>query len=187
MTRGLILTIGVWCAALVPGAAAAEVDALRTKEFLVMGYEGLQHDLASGRGPYVATLMDLLQVPPDRQGAAIARVQSAAASSPNIMDFADRVLAVYVSTGTAARGADTAAPLSSVEALPAGIALYSGDGLENALRHLGKGMRVTVYLKTGLKVSGAVSDYDAGRLSIRTPAPRTFKRDDIRALEAPEL
>jgi len=173
---------------LAPWAVSAESDRReRTKEFLVMGYQGLITELSTQRGPYLNTLLDLLGTDSGQQAQMIGELKVAAKAYPNIMDFTDHVLERYLPKTAAPSPLPVPPPSSNLVPLPVNASVYTGESLENALMHLGKGMKVTVYLKNGERVSGTVNEYDARRLWIRTPKARSFKLDEIRGLEAEPL
>jgi hypothetical protein len=152
----------------------------RTREFVVMGYQGIQIDLASGKGPYLRTLLELLQTPADAEIKTIEQLKAAFKTYPNIMDFADQVVLL----GT--KG-EAAAKVMAEVPVPQGSGIYSGDKLVHALEHLTRGMGVKVTLKTGEQLKGTFVEYSAKRLWIRGGTRRAVFLDDILALEAPDL
>jgi hypothetical protein len=152
----------------------------RTKEFVVMGYQGIQIDLTSGKGPYLRTLLDLLNTPVDAETKTTAQLKSLLKTHSNIMDFADQVVLL----GTKAEEVTKA--MAEVP-VPSGPGIYTGDKLVNALQHLTRGMAVTVTLKTGEQLKGTFVEYSAKRLWIRGADRRVVSLDDILALEAPQL
>lgn len=155
--------------------------ALRTKEFVVMGYQGLMIDLRAGSGPYLSTLIDLLNVVSSEQPDVVTKVRSLAKSYPNIMDFADQILLMQ-----RLNPYQSEAPLTPV-VMPTGPSIYSGDKLENALNHLTRGMPVTVYLKNGQQVKGDFIEYDNSRLWLRGETRKSILQRDILAVDAPKL
>ena len=54
----------------------------RTKEFIVMGYEGVIADLPSGDGPYLKTLRELLKATPDQWPKMIEQIRSFSKTYP---------------------------------------------------------------------------------------------------------
>jgi hypothetical protein len=149
---------------------------LRTREFVVMGYEGIRSELRKGEGPYLRTLMELLEVPATERDRVQENVRAFAEQSPNIMDFADRVAALAFVPADA--------PGQAAVVLPSGPNIVSGAGLENALAHLTRGTPVTVYLKSGERLKGVVVEYSAGRLWLRGADRRSARSADILALES---
>ena len=158
-------------------SADAGDAAQRTREFAVMGYEGLAADLDQGDGPYVRTLMELLGVAEADRPRTLERVRAVEKANPNIMDFADAVAALQTSTAAAA----------AVVPVPSGPATYAGDRLEGALTHLTRGMKVTVYTRDGGRFAGIFDEYAAGRLWVTGGPRRWFRRDDILAVESKDL
>ena len=70
---------------------------------------------------------------------------------------------------------------------PAGTSTYSGDKLENALNHLTKGMKITVFSKGGGQISGRFDEYTVHQLWITGALRKSFQLDDILAIDAPQL
>lgn len=159
---------------------------LKAKEFIVMGYQGLMSELTSGEGPYVRTLQDLLQWDPAAKASLTEQLRPLAKAYPNIMDFADHVLVQKWPVGT--QHLSPATPVNAtLPPLPTTSSLYSGERLESALQHLGRGMKVTVYLRSGEKQEGRAAEYTAGYLWVRTPMMKSYKKDEIRAIDSPDL
>jgi hypothetical protein len=155
-------------------------DPQRTKEFIVMGYQGIIYELGSSEGPYLRTLKDLLGTNPDQGPKTIDQIRSFSKTYPNIMDFAEHVLNLASpSTGSG--------PSKEVVLLPSGPSVYRGDRLENALNHLTRGMKVTVYTKGGAQFNGRFEEYLIRRLWINGTSRKSFQLDDIVAIDAPEL
>lgn len=153
---------------------------LRLREFVVMGYQGIQLELSSGKGPYVRTLLELLNTPASAEKKTVDQLKSLVKTHPNIMDFADQV-ALLEGVASAEAAAMANVPV------PSGPDVFSGDRLTNALEHLTRGMTIKVTLKTGEQLKGTFTDYVGKRLWIRGAARRTVHRDDILAIEAPKL
>ncbi len=169
----------------------AAQDPRRVQSFVVMGYQGLVDNIQSGQGPYLRTLMELQGVSAERQPEVLKQLRDSAARYPNIMDFADHVAGVP-SVPPPVRlvppSSESVVPTASAVTLaPLPASAYSGDRLENALRHLTRGMPVTVYTNTGEVVRGRVSEYDARRLTLSKPTARSFTLDQIRGIESPSL
>ena len=165
------------------GSRGHESAAQRTREFVVMGYEGISYELRTQPGPYLKTLVELLRVNPDQSEKTLGEVRSLARAHSNIMDFADAVA-----------GLQSDAPLpASIEAggeavpVPSGPSVYSGDRLENALMHLTRGMTVTVYTKGGGRYDGRFEDYSSRRLWVTGASRRSFPVDDILAIQSSRL
>lgn len=68
----------------------------RIREFIVIGYSSLRADLNAGSGQYLSSLLELLNVKDDKRATAIIRLKVLAETNPNIMDFADQVIASFV-------------------------------------------------------------------------------------------
>ncbi len=153
---------------------------VRIREFVVMGYQGIQIDLMSGKGPYLRTLLDLLKIPTDAEKKTTDQLASLGKANLNIMDFADQVVLL----GTEVQA--SAMAMADVP-VPKGPGIYTGEKLMNALEHLARGMGITVTLKTGERLKGMFVDYSARRLWIRGAFRRVVSLDDILALEAPQL
>lgn len=68
----------------------------RVKEFIVVGYSSIRADLNAGAGQYLSSLLELLNVHPDKRNDATVRLKNLADSNPNIMDFADQVIATFI-------------------------------------------------------------------------------------------
>jgi hypothetical protein len=158
---------------------AQNVNSERTKGFVVMGYQGIHFELESGEGPYLKTLMDLLRINPDERSKTIATVRQLSETYPNIMDFADNV--ALLQQDTAANNKETAV------LLPAGPSVYTGEKLENALTHLTRGMEITVFTKGGGQHKGRFEEYGAKRLWLKGAAKKSFRLDDILAIDASKL
>lgn len=147
-----------------------------------MGYTGLVTELRSTSGAYVHTLQDFWS--PEKLD--INQIRMLANSYPNIVDFSEKVVELrWPPMPNAAKPERPAAV--DLPALPDSPHLYQGETLEPALKHLGRGMKITVYLTNGQIISGRATEYNAGRLWLRTPDTKSFKKDEIRALEAPEI
>jgi hypothetical protein len=142
-----------------------------------MGYEGIRLDLKSNTGPYLNTLIDLMSVGAAVQKEFINQVREIQKGNPNIMDFADHVLALSTPQITAAPQVP----------LPTGDDVFSGDELEVALGHLTKGMRVTVITKSGARYEGKFEDYVSKRLWIRAAKSLHFQLNEILAIQSPDL
>lgn len=160
--------------------AQVENQDLRIKEFVVMGYMGVQVDLKSGKGPYLRTLLDLLNTPTDAEAGTLVQLKSLGKKHSNIMDFADQVVLLGRKTGETAK-------LMAEVPVPSGPGIYTGEKLVNALEHLTRGMEIGLTLKTGEQLKGTFVDYSMKRLWIRGAARRSVSLDDILALEAPQL
>ena len=160
-------------------AAQSDDRNQRTREFVVMGYQGLRIELTSGKGPYLRTLMDLLRTPTEAETKTTDQLKALLKIYPNIMDFADQVIMLGVKTE------ETAKIMAEVP-VPSGPGIATGDKLVNALEHLTRGMAITVTLKTGEKLKGTYAEYTAKRLWIRGAARRSVHLDDILALESPK-
>ncbi len=161
--------------------AQADDQIHRTREFVVMGYHGIQMDLGSGKGPYLRTLNDLLRTPAEAEGKITDQLKTLLKTYPNIMDFADQVVLLVASSSASTPVASMKMPL------PSGPGVFSGEKLLSALEHLTRGMEITVYLKTGEQLKGMFAEYSARRLWVRGAARRSVFLDDILALEAPQL
>ncbi len=144
---------------------------LRVREFVVMGYQGIVGELSAGKGPYLTTLEALLNVPTERQGQMTGDLSRLVKEYPNIMDFADHVLLL--------RGA---APMVT-EATP--VPSAAAAELENSLQHLSKGVKVILHLHSGEKVEGIAADYNGKTLWIRNPGMKSFRKEEIQALDVP--
>ena len=182
--RKSFIALGVCCLFLaVPWPGAADGGPSKVKEFVVMGYQGIVQDLSAGKGSYLTSLIELLNVPPEKSTATIEQLKSLQQRYPNIMEFADQVAALQIENPS------PPVPFPALPALPTDRRLYSGDSLKNALQHLTRGMNVTVYLQNGSTIQGRVAEYDSGRLMVRMPGgkSKSCRLPDIRALEAPEL
>ena len=154
--------------------APGDDGALRTREFVVMGYYGLRSDLEKGAGTYLDTLMALLGAPDEKRGKVADQVRELSRKHTNIMDFADQVLALRSAA---------AAPAEPSVPPPAGPNVISGPGLENALSHFTRGEPVTVYLRTGERLKGVFSEFNARRLWIRGAPRRWVGLDEIAAVQ----
>ncbi|HZS95147.1 MAG TPA: PEGA domain-containing protein [Terriglobales bacterium] len=82
---------------LIPKKASREQRAhvARTKtarDLTLIGYSEVQHNLAVGRGEYLASLLVTLRVPESEQGNAIRQLQELMAAAADPLDFSDRVL-----------------------------------------------------------------------------------------------
>ncbi len=155
--------------------------AQRTKEFVVMGYEGILFELRSGEGAYLRTLLDLLKTNPDQRTKTIEQTRLLSRTYPNIMDFAEQVMKLH------SESAEGASAVETQVLLPEGPNVYSGEKLENALNHLTRGMKITVFSKGGRQFSGRFEEYAVRRLWIKGASRRSFLIDDILAVEAPRL
>jgi hypothetical protein len=182
----VFLIASVLYAPLQAAAASESSQVQRSRAFIVMGYEGLMKDLNSGQGPYLKTLQELLNIPEDKRASTVPALREVAKTYPNIMDFADQILAWNSQQPKMATSGSRATEAPST-ALPVSTSLYTGDKLDSALEHLTAGMRVTVYLQNGEQYEGKSAYYSTHRLTIRTPNTQSFTRDQIRAILAPDL
>src|SRR5688572_30279336 len=97
----LFFAVFLCLTSLVGTAGAVERnDSQRTRQFVVMGYQGITLDLERGGGPYLSTLAELLGIPEGKRGRMAAEVKRLATAHPNIMDFSDQVVALQQSTPT---------------------------------------------------------------------------------------
>jgi hypothetical protein len=144
----------------------------RIKEFIVMGYEGIISNLRSGDGPYLETLAELLKAPPEQRAKIIEQVRSLSQTYPNILDFAEHVGRIQLTTAVT---------------FPSGSNVYSGEQLDNALSHMTRGMKITVFSKGGAQLSGQFDEYTVHRLWINGASHTSFHLDDILAIQAPQL
>jgi hypothetical protein len=178
-----ILAALLMCGTTRPARASTD-DQQRLKEFVVMGYQGIVSDLSVGQGPYLLTLFDLTKTPANERAKAFEKIQILSKTYPNIMDFADQIVLLApagpVTTPDASRS-----PV--VMPVPTGPTVYSGDRLLNALDHLTRGMKVTVYTNAAEPFNGYVENYDAHRLWVRGTSRKSFPSDRILALDAPDL
>ncbi len=126
------------------------------------------------------TLMDLLNIGADDTKKALDDIKVLAKKFPNIMDFADAVLKLR-------NDVRAEEAIRETVVLPTGPTVYSGDKLDNALNHLTKGMKITVYLKTGQQFTGQFEEYNVKRLRMKSDGSRSFHINDILALDAANL
>lgn len=71
----------------------AQVARTKTaRDLTLIGYSEVQHNLAVGRGEYLASLLVTLNVPESEQANAIRQLQELMADSADPLDFSDRVL-----------------------------------------------------------------------------------------------
>jgi len=176
-TQVSIMQLGIILLCLVFGKTTVQASApSRVQQFAVMGYEGIVRDAAQGKGPYLQTLLELMAVPLDQRAGRIQQIADLARSETNILQFSEKVVALPVSV-----------PIPLSEPLPVRAHLYQGDVLPNALAHLTRGMRVTVYSHSGETVRGTVVDYSNRRLRLRGGNRSSFQLDEIRAIEAEAL
>ncbi len=71
----------------------AQVTRTKTaRDLTLIGYSEVQHNLAVGRGEYLASLLVTLKVPESEQANAIRQLQELMADSADPLDFSDRVL-----------------------------------------------------------------------------------------------
>src|SRR4051794_994041 len=73
------------------GFGQTDAQKQRVREFVVMGYQGINVELNSKKGPYLTTLMELLGAPSGAETKTRDALMALLKSNPNIMDFADRV------------------------------------------------------------------------------------------------
>jgi hypothetical protein len=143
--------------------------ALRTREFIVMGYQGLMAEIKGESGPYILTLLDLLTIPAEKKEAATRKIYELSKSTSNIMDFADQVIRYRLDMVMGEK--------------PIGPTIASDGKLENALFHLTRGMKVTVYLKSGEQLKGTFNDYTNRRLFLRGATKKSVSVDEILAID----
>lgn len=179
LKRFVLLGLALLPASGVMAATAADQE-LRIREFVVMGYHGIELELQSKSGPYLRTLLELMGAPAGAEAKLTGELKGLLKARPNIMDFADQVAALR-----AASPAQATAP--APRPIPEGKNIYSGDRLVNALEHLTRGMEVRVTLKTGEQLKGRFSEYISKRLWLVGAARKSVSLDDISFIEAPEL
>lgn len=150
-------------------------ESLRTKEFAVMGYQGLLLECRSGKGPYLQTLSELLALPADEQRKILAEVCGLIEKYPNIMEFAEKVMAYQKGP----------VPVQVSLPLPEGPGVVQGQNLEDHLNHLTRGAHILIHTKGGAQFSGIFEEYASHRVWIRGAAKRSFHLEDIFAIEAP--
>jgi hypothetical protein len=63
----------------------------KIKDFIVVGYRDIIVDLQKGSGQYLASLLDLLNLPPNQRDETIKRIRALSQAYPNIVEFADHV------------------------------------------------------------------------------------------------
>jgi len=67
----------------------------RVKEFIIVAYTNIRSDLNAGNGPYISSLLSLLNVPQENSEEAAKTVKLIASNYPNILDFADEVIRMF--------------------------------------------------------------------------------------------
>jgi hypothetical protein len=76
-------------------APSAKTRDERVKEFIVVAYTNIRTDLNAGNGPYILSLLSLLNVPQQNSEEATKAVRLIALNYPNILDFADEVIRMF--------------------------------------------------------------------------------------------
>src|SRR4051812_26630976 len=79
------------------GDISARPDPRRARELAVMGYQGLATELGSEHGAYLRSLEELLGVRPEDATVFEGQLRQLLKQYPNIMDFADQVVALKLS------------------------------------------------------------------------------------------
>jgi hypothetical protein len=75
--------------------AVTDVSA-RTREFILVSFANLALEISNGSGPYLETLFSLLRIPTHQRKETLERLRATLVVYPNIMDFADAVVQLFV-------------------------------------------------------------------------------------------
>lgn len=67
----------------------------KAKEFIVVGYSNLKNDIAKGKGEYLNSLEELLEIPEEARAEATKKIKSLSEVYSNIADFADKVTELF--------------------------------------------------------------------------------------------
>ena len=68
----------------------------KIKEYIVANYEQIVNDLTQSTGEHLSSLFSLLEVQADQSADAIKRIRALASAYPDIPQFADHVIEIYV-------------------------------------------------------------------------------------------
>ncbi|MCM2303551.1 MAG: PEGA domain-containing protein [Elusimicrobia bacterium] len=68
----------------------------KAKEFILISYKNIQSDLSTGDGEYLNSLLELLKVPKEGKVEAVKKLRALAGVYPNILEFTERVLDLYL-------------------------------------------------------------------------------------------
>jgi len=79
-------------------AAGQKNQAERVKDFVVIGYNSLRVDIKNGSGPYLSSLLELLQIPENNCAGAIQTIQTLCDKYPNIVEFASQINTAFPET-----------------------------------------------------------------------------------------
>jgi hypothetical protein len=154
----------------------------KTKEFVVVSYRELVKDLQMGKGPYLASLLDLLAVKPEEKPATITKLKALVTAYPDIPEFADRV------TDLSKASAESAWPYAVPQdgsAVPTSTSLSSSaTSYFNCPFNVKIGQNVEVKLKSGKSAKGTLQTC-TDHVVIRSGVFRyDYPVDDIAALTA---
>lgn len=64
--------------------------------YIVSGYNDIRSELSKGSGPYVTTLLKMLDVPESEKDAAVKKIKALSEVYTIIPEFADHVIALYI-------------------------------------------------------------------------------------------
>lgn len=67
-------------------------NAQKLKEFVIISYRPLTADINKGEGEYLSSLLNLLEIPEISKAAVLTRLRFLSETSPNIPNFADRII-----------------------------------------------------------------------------------------------
>jgi hypothetical protein len=74
----------------------AKSEAQKTKEFIVVGYSSLLNDLRAGKGPYLTSLLSMLQIRQENGDEATKKIRALSEVYTNIPEFADHVVNLFI-------------------------------------------------------------------------------------------
>ncbi len=77
-------------------AKAIASDGQKAKDFILVAYKNIVSDLNKGEGQYQDSLLEILKVPKEDQSEAKKKIRALSEAYTNILEFADRVIALYV-------------------------------------------------------------------------------------------
>lgn len=68
----------------------------KTREFIILSYKQIMSDVSNGSGEYLKSLLNMLDIAKQDEGAAIKRIKAMADAFPDIAQFADQVSNAYI-------------------------------------------------------------------------------------------
>lgn len=139
-----------------PSPPAVPTDqSQKVREFIIAGYSSLTADLSQGSGPHLSSLLDLLEVSESERPAAAKRIRGLSDAYPNISEFADRVIDLFLKKQSSRSLVPVLSPIQFDES---NVAQTPVSELRDFFHSLPQGTKVTVVEITNNRKMDVVYD-----------------------------